>query len=88
MRFIFTTLLLLNILWLCADDVIVIDLPQADTLALTPVAQFQLEAINESSAAVHSRQYDTVFWNPQRQRRRSPHLSLRAGRKRLRPRMD
>jgi hypothetical protein len=48
--------------FLPAADILSVELPTADTLTLTPYAQFDFAEINESSALIKSRQWDDVYW--------------------------
>ena len=62
MRHLALALLLVLAAALPAQEVLSATLPDMDPIELAASATFQLEDINESSAIVHSRQYDTVFW--------------------------
>lgn len=55
-------LILLIISGIYCQNIISVELPEADTLALEPYASFDFAEINESSALVKSRLWEDVYW--------------------------
>ena len=60
----FTFFLFLVILLSClySEEIISVNLPEADTLQLVPYANFDYDKIDESSAIIKSRVWDDVYW--------------------------
>ena len=62
MKKIYLVILLISVSLLSAQDVIKVELPQADTLTLESYTNFDFAELDESSALVKSRVWDDVYW--------------------------